>query len=284
VGQANATPATTRNRPARTATTASTNHVLSVTVKVTVSSGPPSVAMTSASGACSCLTVRVTGPCAESCWRHRSARPRAGGSPDPTVRVCSTQSRTPTPVADTTRASPSTSAASEGLARAIQTVAPSAGVAVTTTSDSTRLSTEGRMITGSVVAGRAVNCAVPEDPSWVANQAPMTVSTRPRTASSAPTTLFTIVVMGMGSFGLTRGVTGAENAPRRPSTMTNAPPSRQIPRGRTPVRPRSRLPPRGPHAAVRTARRAARRRASRARSRPPPDHGSRPPSPRDRHP
>ena len=120
----------------------------------------------------------------------------------PLVRVSSTQSRTPTPVAATWRASPSTAAASEGLARAIHTVAPGAGVAVTTTSASTRLRTPGRISTGSLVAGRAVNCAVPEDPSWVANQAPVTVSARPSTASTAPTTLFTIVVMGWVSFGL----------------------------------------------------------------------------------
>ena len=77
--------------------------------------------------------------------------------PVPVVVVSSVQSRTDTPVTATCFESPTTALASEGLASAIHTDPPAVGVAVTTTSASTRLSTSGPISTGSAVAGCTVN-------------------------------------------------------------------------------------------------------------------------------
>ena len=64
------------------ATTASTNHVLSVTVSVSeLERRHRRLATTSVSGASACCTVRVTGPSSSSCWRHRSAAPSSGAVP-----------------------------------------------------------------------------------------------------------------------------------------------------------------------------------------------------------
>ena len=118
------TPATSRNRPIRAATTASTNHDLSVTVMVSELSWPPSVFTTRVSGAPDCCTVSVTGPFASSCWRHRSAAPSSGAVPVPVVVVSSDQSLTDTPVTATCFVPPTTAFASEGLASAIHTEPP----------------------------------------------------------------------------------------------------------------------------------------------------------------
>ena len=253
--------------------TASTNHVLSVTVTVRVSRGAPSVATTRVSGAWSCWTVSVTGPSPWSCWRHRSAAPSSVGAPVPLAAVRSS------PVAhgdprdvEVARGPEHRPVASEGFASAIQAEPPSPGVALTTTSASTRLSTSGRMSTGSVVSGRAVNSARPELPSWTANQAPTTVSARPARASSAPARRVTKVSMEWGVLGVP-GRPGRGSGERAAFHHDKRGPLPTNPRALRVTWPtltrRSREPPPAPCATGRTATRAGRRRASRGRSRRP---------------